>query len=465
MKKKVFDFIKKNSMICRGDKILIALSGGPDSVCLLHILHNLKNELKINLYAAHINHCLRGDEALKDEEYSKNLCDRFKIPFYSKTINVHKISKDKGISIEMAGRDVRYEFFNEIKKDIGIDKIAIAHNSNDQAETLIMRVMRGTGIEGLVGIKPIRDGIYIRPILCLTRREIESYCKEEQLEPRIDASNLEEIYSRNKIRLNIIPYMEKNFNRDTISALNRLAYNCSKDVEFIEYMVNEKYNKYCTENLDSIIIYREAFEEMEAIITRIIKKSLMTVSDVRNNFEMKHIYDIVVLQKSESGKKINITNSVIAINEYGNIKLKLNKHLNKNEEELFCDLNKIFHHSKHIIIESNQFGKFILEEKDNNEKFIVDDFTKYFSMDNISKLTIRGRKDGDKIIPLGMKGSKKIKNIFIDCKVPKDLRNSVPIIVFDNEVGWVVGLRVSDNYKITKDTKKLLKITFIRKEQ
>ena len=232
-------------MIEKGDSVLVALSGGPDSVCLLHILYSLSKKMNILLYAAHVNHCLRGEEAIKDEKYAEELCQSLNIPFYCKRVDIKAVSKERGVSTEVAGRDERYKFFNEIKEKLSINKIAIAHNANDQAETLIMRIIRGTGLEGLVGIKPIRDSMYIRPILCLTRKEIEQYCDEQNLKPRIDKTNYEEIYSRNKIRLRAIPFIEENFNKDIVSTLNRLAYMCNMDNEFIESKVDEKYEEFC----------------------------------------------------------------------------------------------------------------------------------------------------------------------------------------------------------------------------
>ena len=426
MENKVLGFIKENSMIKDKDRILVALSGGPDSICLLNILNELKESLNITIFAAHVNHCLRGDAALDDENYCLNFCKNLNIPCYVKRVDIKKLAKDKGVSTEMAGRDARYEFFEELMKTLNIDKIAIAHNANDQAETIIMRAIRGTGIDGLVGIRPIRDNKYIRPILCLTRDEIEKYCIIKQLNPHIDKSNLEELYSRNKIRLKAIPYIEDNFNKEVIFALNRLAYSCSKDIELINSIIKSKYSEYCIIEKAYIIIKKQAFEEMDAVITRIIRKALVDISLKFNNFEMKHIYDIISLQKGTSGKKINITNNVVAINEYGNIKLKI---YNKN----------------------------------NFNGFVNNNFIKVFDISNISTITIRGRKSGDKIIPLGMKGNQKIKNILIDAKVPKDLRDTIPLILFDNEVAWILGLKTSDKFKVTKNTKTFLEIRYNRK--
>lgn len=470
LKDKVLNYIEENFMIEKGDKVLVALSGGPDSVCLLHILYNLSKKMNILLYAAHVNHCLRGEEATKDEKYAEELCRNLNIPFYRKRVDIKAVSKERGVSTEVAGRDERYNFFRELKEKMAINKIAIAHNANDQAETLIMRIIRGTGLEGLVGIKPIRDSMYIRPILCLTRKEIEQYCDEQSLNPRIDKTNYEEIYSRNKIRLRAIPFIEENFNKDIVSTLNRLAYMCNMDNEFIESKVDEKYGEFCKVEGESFYIYKSGFGEAESLITRIIRRALMEFSSTYYNFEMKHIYDIISLQKGESGKNINLPNGVKAVNVYGNVKLERIKEKNKVESinNYIFNISEVPKKFVNKKIKLEHFGYYMsleiikLEKKINfgNEQLI-----KYFDYDKIKeKIIIRSRADGDKIVPLGMNGRKKLKDIFINEKVPKDIRDRTPIITFDDEIAWVVGVKVSDIFKVTKDTKNILKINFSRKD-
>ncbi|MGN1032413.1 MAG: tRNA lysidine(34) synthetase TilS, partial [Intestinibacter sp.] len=223
MKNKFLKYIEENSLIEKGDGIVVGLSGGPDSVCLLHLLCSIRDEMELKIAAAHINHMIRGVEADGDEEYAKNLCKRLDVKFFVLRKDVERYGREKGMSSETAGRDVRYNFFNKIKDDLNYQKIATAHNANDQAETILMRIMRGTGLEGLGGIPVKREGKYIRPILFMKRKEVEDYCKNNNLEPRIDGTNLEKLYSRNKIRLDILPYMRDNFNKDVVEAINRMA--------------------------------------------------------------------------------------------------------------------------------------------------------------------------------------------------------------------------------------------------
>ena len=276
-------YIKDNNLIKSGDKVLVALSGGPDSVCLLNILYNLKAELNIEIGAAHLNHLLRDKDAFEDEEYVKTLCKSLDIPCFVKRVDINKYSKDKKMSSEMAGRDARYNFFDDIVKDEGYTKIATAHNANDQAETILFRLMRGSGIEGLCGIKVRRDKI-IRPILCLSRKEVEEYIEINNLKPRIDKTNFEKIYNRNKIRLDMIPYIKENFNEDIIQTLNRMSVLLQKDNEFIENSARSFYEKHCIEQSDYFIIKKEMFDNKEAVVTRVIRYALTNFSKTHYDF-------------------------------------------------------------------------------------------------------------------------------------------------------------------------------------
>lgn len=463
---KVKSFIKENNLIKKNDNILVALSGGPDSICLLHVLHSLKEELSLTIGAAHINHMLRGVESTCDEDYVEKFCEKLSIPCYVARIDIDYIAKKSGISHEMAGRDERYKFFESISNKHGYNKVAIAHNANDQAETVIMRMMRGTGLEGLCGIRAKRGEKIIRPILSISREEIEEYCDEKKLEPRIDKTNLENIYSRNKVRLDILPYMKENFNSDIMQTLNRMASILQRDDEYINKQCNKYYEEHCRMKSEGLFINKNIFKLDDAIITRVIKKSLIDYSGKYTNFEMKHIYDVIDLANRGTNKRINLPNDIIAENIYGDIYLK---HKNKKVENNEIENNEIVVLKKELNNNTFIFKNYIVNieviNNKNNIEFSNNDLIKYFDYDNIVEgIIIRTRKDGDKIRPLGMKGNKKLKDIFINNKVPKDDRDSVPITCFDNNIAWIVGHKVSEDYKITQKTNTIIKIMFVRKE-
>ncbi|MCQ2015867.1 tRNA lysidine(34) synthetase TilS [Clostridium butyricum] len=464
MYKKVMSYIKDNNLIKSGDKVLVALSGGPDSVCLLNILYNLKAELNIEIGAAHLNHLLRDKDAFEDEEYVKTLCKSLDIPCFVKRVDINKYSKDKKMSSEMAGRDARYNFFDDIVKDEGYTKIATAHNANDQAETILFRLMRGSGIEGLCGIKVRRDKI-IRPILCLSRKEVEEYIEINNLKPRIDKTNFEKIYNRNKIRLDMIPYIKENFNEDIIQTLNRMSVLLQKDNEFIENSARSFYEKHCIEQSDYFIIKKEMFDNKEAVVTRVIRYALTNFSKTHYDFEMKHIYEICNLAKNNSGKAIDLPNKIYAENIYGDIYIKERININNIDVKQEIVVNKNEINGKKIFFNDENI-KFSVLKNDSNLDLNQNNFIKYFDFDKINdSISLRKRKNGDKIIPLGMKGSKKIKDLFIDMKVPKEERDCIPLLCFDENISWIVGIRVSEEYKITNKTKNILRVIVERKEK
>ena len=459
---KVKTFVIENNLIQNGDKILVALSGGPDSVCLLNILHELRDFFNIEIGAAHVNHMLRGEDALNDEEYARELCNELGVSFFSKRIDINKISNENNISHELAGREERYKFFQFISKEKGYNKIAVAHNSNDQAETVLMNMMRGAGIEGLCGIRSKRDGGIIRPILCLSRAEIEDYCEKNNLNPRIDKTNLENIYSRNKVRLDIIPYMKKNFNKDIIETINRMANLLQIDNDFIEKECNNIYKKYCTIDKENLIISKEVFSIERALLTRLIKKSFIEFSGKHTNFEMKHIYEVISLADNSTNKRINLPHRMVAENIYGDIYLKFKEVEKKENIEIILNKDQL---ENNIISYDDYRISFVILNNKNNIEFSNNVLIKYFDYDKIKeKLIIRKRKNGDRMVPLGMKGSKKLKDIFMDLKIPIDKRDEIPILCFDNEIAWLVEHKVSEKFKITKETKNIIKITFARKE-
>ncbi|MBY6839086.1 tRNA lysidine(34) synthetase TilS [Clostridium botulinum] len=468
MKKKVLSYIVDNNLIKSGDKILVALSGGPDSLCLLNILKELREELDIEIGAAHLNHLLRGEDAFKDEEFVISTCKEMNIPYYVKRVDINKYSKEHKLSSELAGRNVRYGFFDEILKKDGFNKIATAHNANDQAETIIFRLMRGTGLEGLGGIKVCREDKIIRPILCLTRKEVEKYIKEKNLNPRIDKTNFEKIYNRNKIRLDIIPYIQNNFNEDIVKTLNRMSLLIQKDNAFIERLCIKAYNEYCKKNTDSkfYILKKELFKEDQAIVTRIIRTALIEYSKSYYDFEMKHIYDILELSKKETGKGINLPKNIYVENIYGDIKIS-----SKMKEDIKVDKTEFLLNKKSIGEDRIQFNNYefeisVLKNKSTNLIDLKENkLVKYFDLDKINEnILFRTRKNGDKITPLGMKGQKKLKDIFINMKVPKEERDLIPVICFDNDIAWILGLQISDNFKVTNNSKNILKIVAERKE-
>lgn len=455
-KQRFLKFIQDKQLISNGDGIVVGLSGGPDSVCLLNLLCEIREEMNIDIVACHINHMIRGEAADDDEYYSKQLCERKNVRFYSKRIDVNKYAKESGQSSETAGRRIRYDFFNEIMKQNKFNKIATAHNANDQAETIIMRMMRGAGLEGLTGIPVKRDGVYIRPILFLKREEIEEYCNSIGENPHIDATNLERVYSRNKVRLDIIPYMRENFNPDIIDTINRMGLLIQEDNNFIELEAERYYNRFVEECKNKAIIKKDAFKLHSAISNRIIRRAISYVSGNKYDLELKHIESIRNLGLLGTNKRVDLPESLYAINVYNDIEIKLKSQKDK-KESITIEKGDILLNSPYSF--QDYSIEFELLDKVDFKNLKSNKFVKYFDFDKIDGIiNIRNRQNGDKIIPLGMKGSKKVKDIFIDMKIPQERRDYIPIMESNNEIFWIVGVKLSDKFKVDDKTTKILKI-------
>ena len=316
LKNKVSEFIKKYELIKSGEKIVFAVSGGPDSIFMLDILKKLKinNDLEFELIVAHVNHMIRK-EAIEDEEYVIDFCKKNNIQCFTKRIDVLKYANNKKIGTEEAGRILRYEFFDEILKNEKAQKIAIAHNKNDKAETIIMNLLRGTGITGLKGIEPIRENKYIRPILEIDRQEIEEYCTYNNLEPKIDKTNFENVYTRNKIRNVIIPYIKEEFNPNIIDTINRLSEVITEEDKFLEDISKKELETIVlSEKQNEIILDLKSFNNLNEVIQkRIILNVINKLLGNTVGIEKVHIEDIIKLCENNIGNKFISPNKNIKI--------------------------------------------------------------------------------------------------------------------------------------------------------
>ncbi len=313
LEKKVLNTIQKYELIKYGDNIVVGVSGGPDSMTLLNVLCSLKETLQIHLFVAHINHQIRK-EAKQDEEYVKDFCAAHQIPFFVLEKDVVQLAKEQKIGTEEAGRKVRYDFFEEICKKVNASKIATAHTANDQAETILMNLMRGSGTNGLKGME-VKRGKYIRPLLEITRQEIEQYCPKQQLNPRIDQTNQENVYTRNRIRNELIPYIEKKFNPSIVISLNRLSEIVKEQEEYMEKVVEKAYLEIMLEqNEEQIVLDLKKFTSLEIVIKkRILLYTITKLFGTSQGIEKIHIEDMLKLCENNIGNKYLIPNKKMKI--------------------------------------------------------------------------------------------------------------------------------------------------------
>lgn len=316
MEEKVLKTIEKYNLIKPEDKIVIGVSGGPDSICLLHILNTLKNKINFEIYVAHINHMIR-EIADEETEYVQKTCEKLNVECYVKKVNVIEIAKKEKKGTEETGRNIRYDFFNEIAKKVGANKIATAHNKNDKVETVILNILRGSGLSGLKGIESKRNEKYIRPLIEIERKEIEEYCKKYKLEPKIDETNSENIYTRNKIRNTVIPYIKQEFNPNIIQTINRLSELVAEENEFIEKITIQKFNEIQIKNKEetkTITLDLKKFNNLELVIKkRIILYTINKVLGSIQQIEKTNIDDIVKLCERNIGNKFLMPTKKIKI--------------------------------------------------------------------------------------------------------------------------------------------------------
>ena len=303
LKEEVLKTIETYNLIEKNDKIVIGVSGGPDSICLLHVLYGLKETLGIEIVVAHVNHMLR-DVADLETEYVQSFCKKLGIECYVKKADILEISKTQKKGTEEVGRQVRYDFFDEVAKKTNSNKIATAHNSNDRAETVILNILRGSGLSGLKGIEPIRDNKYIRPLINTDRQDIENYCNDNKLEHKYDKTNNENIYTRNKVRNTVIPYIKKEFNPNIIKTINRLSSLATEENEYLQAITKQEFENLLIEKTENIILDLHKFNSLNLVIKRrLILYTINEVLHTTNGIEKVNIDDIIKLCKNNIGNK------------------------------------------------------------------------------------------------------------------------------------------------------------------
>ena len=319
IKEKVLETIKKYNLIEAGDKVVLGVSGGPDSIAMFYILNELSKILNFEIFVAHINHGIR-EESTDDEKYVEKWAKKFDIPFYVLHAKVEEIAKSEKLGLEETGRKVRYDFFEEVLNKVGANKIAVAHNKNDLAETIIMHILRGSGSKGLCGIEPKQNKI-IRPMLEITRDEIEEFCEKQNLNPRIDKTNFENGYTRNKIRNIVIPYIKENFNPNIVNSLERLSEIMREQEDFVACETEKQYKNVLVDEIKSgeneyniIIIDLKKFNMLPIIIEKkIILFAIQKLFGTVKRIEKIHLEDIIKLCNNNIGNKYLTPNKNLKI--------------------------------------------------------------------------------------------------------------------------------------------------------
>lgn len=418
--------IEKHALLQRGDKILAGLSGGADSVCLLHILKSISEMYNISIYAAHVNHNIR-DTADRDMEYSMELCDKLGIECFVKSVDVFGYMQENKTGTEDAARKLRYDFFDEICREYNIDKIATAHNLNDRAETVLMNFIRGSGLGGLGGI-PYRRGNIIRPVMDLSREETERYCRENRLEFMTDETNFEKIYTRNKIRLDVIPYIQENINKNFIRRIVENSDIIIQEDDFMKQCAGEVFSQTFRFSGGKYMLDISGLDGCHAaVVRRVMQMYFHSIYNDSRNLGKNFADAALRLMQGQSGKSIDLPDNVVLKNEYGYLTAE-KKSADYDNEEYAAGNYRII----------KEYGA-EAQKPDKNRIFIKTEFA--------GGLSLRYRKDGDYFYPYGMEGGKKLKKFFSDMKIPKEIRGKIPILVSEkDEIVWVVGMRADRRF-------------------
>lgn len=464
---KVKRFIEENKMLEKNDSVILAVSGGADSVCLYKMFVELKKDYNLNLMVVHVHHGIRGYEADRDMEFVWQMCEADGIKFRLVKRNVPAYAKEMGLSEEEAGRILRYEAFENMANELGENsKIAVAHNMNDSIETFMHNLCRGTGIKGLSGILAV-NGRIIRPVLCLKREEIENYIKENDFEYINDSTNFSNDYTRNKIRNEVIPYLKKNINGES----DMHIYNVSKELKsisaYFDKVVKCLYEKAVKKDSDRICIDMGLIaDEDEYIESLLIRKVIENMAGKLKDITRIHISDVMDLKYKQSGKYIVLPYNILVKREYNKIVFYKEDDINQgvleeNEAEIQSDGEYKFGENVYEvqILEVEKEGIDI----ESYEKILKSQqkmYTKCFDYDKIKfAVKIRYKAEGDYLVVNAAGNKKKLKTYFINEKIPSEKRGEIPLVCDGNHVIWVVGYRISEAYKVTSNTKKILVIS------
>ena len=439
--------IKKYHMLSGGEKVLAAVSGGIDSMVLLTLLKQFAEKYRSELVVAHLNHGLRGKESDRDEEFVKGAAEKMGLVCITKKINVGDIALKEGLNLQDAARRERYGFFEEVLEEYGCDRIALGHNADDQAETMLMRIIRGSGIRGLGGIPPQRGAI-IRPVIEISREDITDYAANKGVDFIEDSSNLKESYLRNRLRLQLIPTL-KEYNPKISSELNMLS-SINRDVEAYLQDEAEKAFKRAVcpgkEGGGEVVFDISAFNEIpRALRAKVFIRAVEVLTGSSRGLFSAHILDVENLAlNSASGRSINLPRGVVAMLEYGRLIFSIDAGPKDNDGFVY-PLNVP---GDTIIREA---GVILRTGRVEADESILKEDKKYIFLDVKSfsgPLLVRSFMPGDRIKIKGMSGRKKLKDLFIDEKIPPRIRRRIPILVSGDEILWVTGLRQSKSTNI-----------------
>ncbi len=465
LERKVLGFIREHQLISAGKPLVVAVSGGPDSVCLFHILLGLQQELGVKLHVAHLNHQLRGAEAEADARYVAGLARRLAVPATIEQRDVRAYQAEHRLSLEEAAREVRYAFLAEVARAVGTDWVAVGHTLDDHIETILMHLIRGTGSRGLRGLQPEISWqisgaslTIVRPLLSVSRQETESYCRLHKLSPRVDSSNLLLSPLRNRVRHQLLPLLE-GYNPRIAEALLRTAGIAGDDLAFLDGAVAEVWDGIVQRQKKAITLDKKGLLELAPALKRhLLRTAIEGLIGNIKDIEAHHIEEIMAILNKPAGKRKCLPGGLIFAVEY-------DRYVLSSDEAGLSPLPKLEGEFNLKIPGATRLpGGQVTATISNREQLAAaeinltdSDFTACFDFAKTGdKLTVRTRRRGDRFQPLGMGQPKKLGEFMIDAKVPQAWRGQVPLVCSPGQILWVVGYRIDERVKVTDSTRRIL---------
>jgi len=464
LEQRVLRFIQEQKLVSRGQKLLVAVSGGPDSVCLLHVLFKLRKELGIGLHVAHLDHQLRGDDSRADARYVADLAHRLDIPATIEQRDVATYQTQHRISPEEAAREVRYAFLAQVAEPIGTDRAAVGHTVDDHIETILMHLIRGSGTRGLRGLQPLNlwqssdnNLTVIRPLLQISREETAEYCHQHRLMPRIDASNLSLSPLRNRIRLELLPLL-RSYNSQVAEALLRTARIATDDLAFLDEEASRLWSEIAQKQENTVILDKERFRQSPPALKRhLLRASIENLAGNLMDIEARHIEEVIDALDKPAGKIIDLPEGLTFSVEY-------DKYLLGSDPAALSPFPVLEAEFPLKIPGKTQPAGWKVEAEIINPELMAEkanEFTAYFDLDKVGdEVTVRRRKPGDRFQPLGMSQPKKLNEFMIDAKIPRAWRQRVPVVCSPKHILWAVGWRIDERAKVTEATKQVLCLKF-----
>jgi tRNA(Ile)-lysidine synthase len=440
---KVWQFIRKHELLDEQQKVVVAVSGGIDSIVLLDFFLWARAVKRIEFAAAHVNHLLRGKESDGDEKFVGTLCNKNNIPFYSERVDTKKVAKKMKRSIQLTARDLRYTFFDTLRTTLNANCIATAHNANDNAETMLINVFRGSGIEGVGGIPVKRDAI-IRPFLFVPRKEIEKHARAKKLQFREDSSNQHDDYTRNYLRRNIIPMIEQRINPSLIETMTKLSEIYRSNADFVEETLRRSIAGVPSQSEISIAQLKQLHPYLQQML---IHRML-----IEKNIEPRYdaVISLLELQHTQKGKTVDLNKQFVAERTSDAIELRSRMPAKPFNYQL----------SGEGTIETNDFVFSMKKSAVPDNRITVNSSEEYVDAAAVRfPVTVRSWKKGDIFFPLGMKGKKKLSDFFGEKKYSSAQKLTIPVVESGNSIMWIAGERLDDRFKITDNTQETYHLT------